>query len=97
MSRDTVRGFFESVEGDKATTERLRAVNEDIDAFSRLASDLGRERGFSFEPSDVREELDAIAGNAASELSDDELSAVAGGRCRKVCMQPDTKWICAYV
>ncbi len=82
MSKDSVIGFFEAARTDEVTTERLRAVAGDVEAFSRLASDLGRDRGFIFEPSDVREAFDALAAGPAGELSDAELSAVAGGRLR---------------
>jgi len=79
MTQDNVMKFFEAVRTDETTTERLRAVSENVDDFARLAADLGRERGFAFEPSDVQETLDALARKNAEELSDQELSAVAGG------------------
>jgi predicted ribosomally synthesized peptide with nif11-like leader len=79
MTQDNVMKFFEAVRTDETTTERLRAVSENVDEFARLAADLGRERGFAFEPSDVQETLDALARQNAEELSDQELSAVAGG------------------
>jgi predicted ribosomally synthesized peptide with nif11-like leader len=79
MTQDNVMKFFEAVRTDETTTERLRAVSENVGDFARLAADLGRERGFAFEPSDVQETLDALARQNAEELSDQELSAVAGG------------------
>jgi hypothetical protein len=79
MTQDNVMKFFEAVRTDETTTERLRAVSENVGDFARLAADLGRERGFAFEPSDVQETLDALAAKREGELSDQELSAVAGG------------------
>jgi len=79
MSQETVMRFFEAVRKDEAVSERLRAVSENIDEFARLSADLGRERGFAFGPSDVRETLDALSRQNPGKLSDRELSAVAGG------------------
>lgn len=79
MSKDSVTKFFEAVRKDEAIVERLRAISEDVDDFARLSAELGRERGFAFEPSDVREALDALARKNAAELSEKDLSAVAGG------------------
>ena len=79
MSKDAVLKFFETVRKDEAIVERLRAISENVDAFARLSVELGRERGFAFEPSDVTEALDALARKNAAELSEKDLSAVAGG------------------
>jgi len=79
MSKDSVMKFFEAVRKDEAIVERLRALEGDTVAFARLSAELGRERGFAFEPSDVREAIEALARKNAAELSDRELSAVAGG------------------
>ena len=79
MSKDSVMNFFEAVRKDEAIVERLRAISEDVDAFARMSAELGRERGFAFEPSDVREALDALVRKNAAELSEKDLSAVAGG------------------
>jgi bacteriocin-like protein len=79
MSKDTVMKFFEAVQKDEAIAERLRAISKNVDAFARLSAELGREREFTFEPSDVREALDALARKSAAELSDKDLSAVSGG------------------
>jgi hypothetical protein len=79
MSKDTVMKFFDAIRSDEAIVERLRAISKDVDAFARLSVDLGRERGFAFEPSDVREALDALVRKAEGELSDRDLAAVAGG------------------
>ncbi len=79
MSRDAVMKFFEAIQKDEVIVVRLRALEGDFDAFARLAAELGREREFVFEPSDVREVLDALAAKAEGGLSDGELSAVSGG------------------
>jgi len=79
MSQDSVMNFFESVRSDDAVVEQLRAVGENIDEFARLSVELSRERGFAFEASDVRKTLDELARQKAGELSNEDLSAVAGG------------------
>jgi hypothetical protein len=79
MIHDHVMKFFQDVRTDEAAVARLRAQGGDPDTFARLAADLGRERGFAFEPSEVREALDAIGAKAEGGLSEQELSAVAGG------------------
>jgi predicted ribosomally synthesized peptide with nif11-like leader len=79
MNQDSVARFFESVRTDDAVAERLRAASENGDQFARLAAELGQERGFTFEPADVTEALAAIAATREGELSEQELSAVAGG------------------
>ncbi len=79
MRSENVKKFFEAIQKDEKAVERLRALETDVDAFARLAVELGRERGFAFEPSEVQEALAAAAGNSAGELSDQELLAVSGG------------------
>ncbi len=79
MSRDAVMRFFEAIRAEEEVVRHLRPLEADLDAFARLSAELGRARGFSFDPSEVREVLDAVAKKAGEELSDRELSAVAGG------------------
>ncbi len=79
MSSENVKKFFEAVRKDEKAVERLRALETDVEAFSRLSAELGRERGFAFEPSDVRELLESLGGKAEGQLSDKELAAVSGG------------------
>ncbi len=81
MSSEAVKKFFEAVKSDPATAERLRALEGDPDAFTRRAVELGGQRGFAFEPSDVRKLLEELTPKANAELSEEELSAVAGGVC----------------
>ena len=85
MSKDSVMKFFETVRSDEAAVARLRALEGDTVAFARLSAELGRERGFAFEPSDVREALDALVRKAGGELSNQDLSAVAGGASGMAC------------
>jgi hypothetical protein len=79
MSLDSVAKFFEAVRTDEAVVERLRAASQNADLFAGLACELGRERGVAFEPSDVTAAFDALSAKPEGELSDHELSAVAGG------------------
>ncbi len=48
--KDSVIKFFEVVRQDEKLSERLRELSEKIEEVSQLSSELGRERGFDFEP-----------------------------------------------
>ncbi len=76
--KDSVAKFFEVVRQDEKLTERLRALSDKIDEFSRLSSELGRERGFEFEPADVQDAISALSQNRAG-LTEEQLRAIAGG------------------
>ncbi len=77
--KDSVIKFFEVVRQDEKLTERLRAVGDKIEEFSRLACELGRQRGFVFEPKDVEETLKALVSQKQGELTEEQLSAIAAG------------------
>jgi hypothetical protein len=79
MSRESVTKFFEAVRTDEAVVERLRALSDDTVEFARVSAELGRARGFAFEPTDVRDVLNALVEKFLTELSDQDLSAVSGG------------------
>jgi hypothetical protein len=79
MSQHSVMAFFEAVRTEETVVERMRAASENADAFARLASDLGRERGFVFEPSEVKAAIDSLAAKSGGELPDKDLADVAGG------------------
>ena len=68
MSEEQLKAFLEKVKSDTSLQEKLKAV-ADVDA----AVDIAKETGFSISNEDFE--------NAESELSDEELEAVAGGVC----------------
>ena len=65
MSEEQLKAFLEKVKGDNNLQEKLRAA----DADSILA--MAKEAGFSICADDLK--------NVQTELSDDEIEAVAGG------------------
>ena len=73
MSVDQARAFIEKMKSDEAFCDRIMAI-EAVDA--RLAA--ARDAGFVFTETEINE--------VKSELNDDELDRVAGGRpfCRGV-------------
>ncbi len=77
--KDSVIKFFEFVRQDEKLTERLRAVGDKIEDFSRLACELGRERGFMFAAKDVHDTLKTLVSQDQGELTDEQLGAIAGG------------------
>jgi hypothetical protein len=71
--------FFEAIRDEAAPVEQFRAAAESANDFVQGSARLGRERGFIFEPSDVTATLDALTRKNETELSEGDLSAVAGG------------------
>ena len=67
MSEEQLKAFLEKVKGDTSLQEKLEAA-ADADAVTAIA----KEAGFSISADDLK--------NAQSELSDEELEGVAGGR-----------------
>tara|TARA_Y100000739_G_scaffold129190_1_gene111235 strand:- start:40 stop:288 length:249 start_codon:yes stop_codon:yes gene_type:complete len=67
MSEEQLKAFLEKVKADTSLQEKLKAA-ADIDAVVAIA----KEAGFSISADEL--------GNAQSELSDEELEGVAGGR-----------------
>lgn len=88
MSQETVMKFFDSVREDKAVAERLHSADDDLDEFARLSAELGRARGFEFEPSDVRSAIASLMARWQNELTDQQLSAVSGGETPDPCPVP---------
>ena len=84
MSQESVQQFFQMVSQDQELQSRLKATN-DREAYIRSCVELGKEKGYSFTSLQVATALDAAAkkvaenGEQASALSQEELSAVAGG------------------
>ncbi len=68
MSEEQLKAFIEKVKGDTSLQEKLKAA-ADSDAVLAIA----KEAGFMICADDLK--------NAQSELSDEELEAVAGGGC----------------
>jgi predicted ribosomally synthesized peptide with nif11-like leader len=79
MMKESVAKFFEVVRQDEKLAERLRTFSENPDHFSRLSSELGRERGFEFEAADVQNALAALSAQAETGLTEEQLRNVAGG------------------
>ena len=77
MSEEQLKAFLEKVKGDTNLQEKLKAA-ADSDAVLAIA----KEAGFSISADDLK--------NAQSEISDEELEGVAGGRNKwtldKTCM-----------
>ena len=67
MSEQQLKAFLEKVKGNPSLQEKLKAA-ADNDAVAAIA----KEAGFSISADDLK--------NAQSELSDEELEGVAGGR-----------------
>ena len=67
MSGEQIKAFLSKVQDDTSLQERLKAA-ADADAVAAIA----KEAGFSISADDLK--------NAQSELSDEELEGVAGGR-----------------
>ena len=68
MSEEQLKAFLEKVKADSSLQEKLKAA-ADSDAVVAIA----KEAGFSISADDLRQ--------AQSEISDEELEAVAGGGC----------------
>ena len=68
MSEEQLKAFLEKVQGDTSLQEKLKAA-ADSDAVLAIAKDAG----FSISADDLTK--------AQSELSEEELEGVAGGRC----------------
>ena len=67
MSEEQLKAFIEKVQGDDSLQEKLKAAaNPDV------VVSIAKEAGFSISADDLK--------NAQSELSDEELEGVAGGR-----------------
>ena len=69
MSEEQLKAFLEKVKADTSLQEKLKAAS-DADAVVAIA----KEAGFSISADDLKK--------AQSELSDEELEGVAGGRRR---------------
>jgi predicted ribosomally synthesized peptide with nif11-like leader len=69
MSLEQLKAFLEKVKADTSLQERLKS-DSDADAVVAIAT----EAGFSISSDDLK--------NAQSELSEEELEDVAGGKCR---------------
>ena len=90
MSEEQLKAFLEKVKGDTSLQERLKAA-ADADAVVSIA----KEEGLYFSADDL-EGLHFSADdlkNAKSELSDEELEGVAGGRnCGAWYTDPAEPW-----
>ena len=75
MSVENVKAFFEKVAEDKELQEKLKALAEREEAMYADLVQIASAAGFEFTTADARKAHVA----AASELSDEELDAVAGG------------------
>jgi hypothetical protein len=73
MIKGSVAKFFEVVRQDEKLAERLRALTENEVAFSRLSSELGRERGYEFDAADVRNALVALSAQTQTMLTKEQL------------------------
>ena len=67
MSEEQLKAFLEKVKGDTSLQEKLKAA-VDTNAVAAIA----KEAGFSISADDLK--------NAQSDLSDEELDSIAGGR-----------------
>ena len=80
MSEEQLKAFLEKVKDDTSLQEKLKAA-ADSDAVIAIA----KEAGFSISADDLK--------NAKSELSDEELEGVAGGRnCGAWYTDPAEPW-----
>ncbi len=69
MSEEQLKAFIEKVQEDDSLQEKLKAAaNPDV------VVSIAKEAGFSISADDLK--------NAQSELSEEELEGVAGGKCR---------------
>ena len=84
MSQENIQQFLQMASQDQELQSKLKAAN-DREAYIRLVVELGKEKGYNFTSPQVATALDAAAkkagenGEQASALSQEELSAVAGG------------------
>lgn len=84
MMQESLQQFFQMVSQDLELQEKLKATN-DREAYISLVVELGKEKGYSFTRSQVVAVLDAAELEAASnddeasQLSEQELAAIAGG------------------
>ncbi len=92
MMQGSLEQFFQMASQDLELQEKLKAAN-DREAYIRLVVELGKEKGYSFTSSQVVTALDKAAkeaaenGEEASQLSEQELEAVAGGGVGELLMK----------
>lgn len=84
MMKETLKEFFQIASQDLELQSKLKATN-DREAYIHLVVELGKEKGYNFTSSQVVTALDTAEaqagenGDLASQLSESELDAVAGG------------------
>ena len=99
MKHESLEQFFQMVSQDLELQEKLKAANT-REAYIRLIVELGKEKGYSFTSDFVATALDAAEseaaenGESASQLSEEDLGAVAGGACgnTKSILRPAGVW-----
>lgn len=84
LMEESLEQFFQMSSQDLELQEKLKAA-PDREAYIRSIVELGKEKGYSFTSDQVATALDAAeseaasSGESASELSEEQLNAVAGG------------------
>ena len=78
MSQEGVLSFYAKADTDETLGKQLAQVEPGEGALNEIAR-LATEAGFDVTPSDIVAVETAVQGSGDSEVSDDELSAVAGG------------------
>ncbi|MFB2892474.1 Nif11-like leader peptide family natural product precursor [Aerosakkonemataceae cyanobacterium BLCC-F50] len=85
MSSATLNQFFQEIAQDKTLQQRLQEATDHESLVNKLEQ-LSKEKGYEFTTTDVCEWLESVAYqvenqlNASSELSQEELELVTGGK-----------------
>lgn len=81
MSKEAIKEFYDFVQTKPDLQNELNSLLDDQEAMIARAVELGRQNNYNFTADELRETISAIeSGEASSELSDEELEAVAGGK-----------------
>lgn len=78
MSKDSLDKFFRFILDHPELRTQLEKTS-DINAFSKIAVQLGQEHGFSFSEEDAKQIINERQ-NQMYELTDEQLAVVAGGK-----------------
>ncbi len=79
MSTKSLREFLDKIAQDESLRDELTSVVKERDDKDAAAAEVAARHGFEFEVAELQRVLDAAQGTSDSELTEDELEAVAAG------------------
>ena len=79
MSTKSIKEFLDKISQDESLSDELTNAVKGSDDKDSAAAEVAARHGFEFESAELKRILDAARGTPTTELSEEELEAVAAG------------------